>query len=68
MNDLFPFKHLNPTNIRKSVISYWLNSLKLPLEQVQLMSGHKWITSTEKYRYRNIDEERDMINRWFPNC
>ncbi|MGK0367975.1 MAG: integrase/recombinase XerD, partial [Thermoproteota archaeon] len=63
---LFPNKQLNPTNIRKSVIANWLNVQKIPLDQVQLMSGQKWATSTEKYKYNDEDEEREMINRFFP--
>jgi integrase/recombinase XerD len=67
MKYLFPNKNLNPTNIRKSVIANWLNVQKIPLDQVQLMSGQKWATSTEKYKYNDEDEEREMINRFFPN-
>ena len=63
---LFPDRNLNPITIRQSVISNWLNEKKLPLEQVQLMAGHKWISSTEKYRHTNLSEQRELMNKWFP--
>lgn len=44
----------------------WLNEKKIPLEQVQLMAGHKWISSTLKYRQNDTDEQREMMNKWFP--
>lgn len=47
--ELFPDRNLNPGTIRQSVISNWLNEKKLPLEQVQLMSGQRWISTTVKY-------------------
>ncbi len=36
---LYPDRNLTPTTIRKSVIANWLNENKIPLEQVQIMSG-----------------------------
>ncbi len=63
---LFPDRNLNPQTIRQSVISNWMNEKKLPLEQVQLMAGHKWISSTVKYRQHNIEEQRELMNKWFP--
>ncbi|MCW3083930.1 MAG: phage integrase family protein [Bacteroidetes bacterium] len=63
---LFPDRNLNPQTIRQSVISNWMNEKKLPLEQVQLMAGHKWISSTIKYRQTNVEEQRELMNKWFP--
>lgn len=63
---LYPDRNLNPKTIRQSVISNWLNEKKLSLEQVQLMAGHRWISSTAKYRQTSIDEQRELINRWHP--
>jgi integrase/recombinase XerD len=65
---LFPDRNLTPSNIRQSVIANWLNEKKIPLEQVQLMSGQKWISTTVKYRQVNLDEQREMMNKWFPIC
>jgi site-specific recombinase XerD len=63
---LFPDRNLNPQTIRQSVISNWMNEKKMPLEQVQLMAGHRWISSTVKYRQNNIEEQRELMNKWFP--
>jgi site-specific recombinase XerD len=63
---LFPDRNLTPATIRQSVIANWLNEKKLPLEQVQLMAGQKWVSTTLKYRQVNLEEQREMMNRWFP--
>lgn len=63
---LFPERNLNPKTIRQSVIANWLNERKLPLEQVQLMAGHKWVSSTERYKQANLNEQRELINKWHP--
>ncbi|MFL5763590.1 MAG: tyrosine-type recombinase/integrase [Bacteroidia bacterium] len=63
---LFPDRRLNCEAIRQSVISYWLNERKFPLEQVQLMAGHRWISTTVRYRQSPLDEKRLIINRLHP--
>lgn len=63
---LFPDRNLTPKSIRQSVIANWLNEKKFPLEQVQLLAGHKWISSTANYRQTSIDEQRELINRFHP--
>ncbi len=63
---LYPDRNLNPKTIRKSVIANWLNEKKLPLEQVQLMSGQKWISTTAIYRLNSTEEQRELMNKWFP--
>jgi site-specific recombinase XerD len=63
---LFPERNLTPILIRQSVIANWLNEKKIPLEQVQLMAGHKWISTTIKYRHKDYEEERMLINKYFP--
>ena len=63
---LFPDRNLTPESIRQSVISNWLNERRFPLEQVQLMAGHRWISSTAKYRQTPQDEKRLIINRLHP--
>ncbi len=47
---LFPDRNLNTRTIRQSVIANWLNEFNIPLEDVQLLAGHKWLSSTEKYK------------------
>ncbi|CAG5087396.1 tyrosine-type recombinase/integrase [Parvicella tangerina] len=53
---------LTPANIRNSVISYWLNDRKIPLEDVQVMAGHKYPSSTEKYINGGGSEHRNAVN------
>ena len=63
---LFPDRNLNPRIIRMSVICNWLNEKKIPLERVQELAGHKWPGTTEKYIKVNSENERELINRYFP--
>lgn len=63
---LFPDRNLTPATIRQSVIANWLNERHIPLEQVQILSGQKWVSTTLKYRQVNLDEQRELMNRWFP--
>lgn len=43
-----------------------LNEKKLTLEKVQELAGHKWIGSTEKYIKTDANNERELINRYYP--
>ncbi len=54
-------KTVSPLIIRNSVISYWLNARKFPLEDVQVMSGHRYPSSTEKYIHPDIQEQREAM-------
>ena len=63
---IFPDRNLNPETIRQSVVANWINEKRFPLEQVQLMAGHRWISSTAKCRGHNMEEQRDLMNKWFP--
>ena len=62
----FHKKNLTALTIRQSVISHWINNQKLSLEQVHSMSGHKWLSTTEKYKRKEIESQIDKINRFFP--
>lgn len=66
MKGRFQDRNLTTKAIRDSVISYWLNEMKLPLEQVQLMAGHKWISSTLRFRQSPINDQRDILNKFHP--
>jgi integrase/recombinase XerD len=66
LRNLFPDRKLNPQTIRMSVICYWLNEKKIPLERAQELAGHKWPGTTEKYIKVNMLEQRELINRYFP--
>jgi integrase/recombinase XerD len=63
---LFPDRNLNPSTIRQSVISNWINERKHPIELVQLMAGHKTMSTTLLYRVTATDEKRILINRFHP--
>lgn len=54
-------KELSPTNIRNSVISYWLNERGFPLEDVQIMAGHRYPSSTERYQHDDTEEQRAAV-------
>jgi len=63
---LFPVKNLNPKSIRQSVISNWLNVRNFQLGDVQIMAGHKYPSSTEKYLNQDAESKRNLINRFHP--
>ena len=56
-------REMSPANIRKSVISYWINERGFKLEDVQIMAGHKYPSSTQKYVRANTDEQRDVMTK-----
>jgi integrase/recombinase XerD len=62
----FPDRNLTTKSIRDSVIAFWLNVRNIPLEQVQLLAGHRWISSTLRYRQVSIDEQREILNKFHP--
>lgn len=66
LQGLFPDKSLNANTIRQSVISNWLNQRKLPLGDVQIMAGHKYPSSTERYKNQDAHTKRNLINRYHP--
>lgn len=63
---IFPDRNLNPKTIRQSVIANWLNEKHIPLEQAQLLAGHKWISATIRYRNTPVIVQRELINRFHP--
>jgi integrase/recombinase XerD len=66
LKGLFPDRKLNPQTIRMSVICNWLNEKKYSLEKTQSLAGHRWPGTTEKYIRVDSNNEREMINRYFP--
>ena len=56
-------REMSPANIRKSVISYWINERGFKLEDVQIMAGHKYPSSSQKYVRANTDEQRDVMTK-----
>lgn len=59
----FGGKEVSPKNIRGSVISYWLNVRKIPLEHVQVMAGHRYPSTTEQYIKPDEQEQREAVTR-----
>ncbi|MBD3639237.1 MAG: tyrosine-type recombinase/integrase [Crocinitomicaceae bacterium] len=64
---LYPSKNLTALAIRQSVISNWINGQHLSIEQVQTLSGQKWLSTTEKYKRKNMHERVKTINTYFPD-
>jgi integrase/recombinase XerD len=62
----FPDRNLNCVTIRESVIANFLNERKLPLEQVQLFAGHRYIVTTQKYLQSTIEDQREMLRMNHP--
>ena len=62
----FPDRKFSATTIRQSVISNLLNIQNLNIEDVQLFAGHKWPSSTERYKRLNIQDQQIKINKWHP--
>lgn len=54
----------NAKQIRSSVIIYWLKSHNL--RKVQYMSGHKYISSTERYQMNNIESLQKQLDLFHP--
>ena len=54
----------NFKQIRASVITYWLKTQGI--RQVQYMTGHRYISSTERYRTDTLENLQDMINELHP--
>jgi integrase/recombinase XerD len=50
--------------IRQSVITDWLKEKDLRV--VQYMSGHRYVSSTERYRESNLEELKDALNKHHP--
>jgi integrase/recombinase XerD len=63
---LFPDRNLNPITIRQSVISNWINEKKHNIELVQLLAGHKTLSTTMLYRVACTEEKRKLINQFHP--
>jgi len=66
MKGLFPDKNLHSKYIRMSVIANKLNVEKLPLNLVQDFAGHKYASTTVKYRKPDEDKNRELINQFHP--
>jgi integrase/recombinase XerD len=50
--------------IRQSTITYWLKTMNL--RQVQYMSGHKYVSSTERYQAGNLENLQIRLEKCHP--
>ena len=66
LKHLIPGKKVNATTIRQSVIANWLNADKIELGDVQLLAGHRYPSSTIRYRIADPEEKRKLINNFHP--
>lgn len=66
MQIIFPDRELTPMQIRKSVIANWLNVQNIPLSDVQLLAGHKWPSTTERYVRKDSVERNQLIKQYHP--
>lgn len=62
-------RKLNPKvkhamQIRQSVITDWLKTKDLRI--AQYMAGHRYVSSTERYRESNLEELKDALTRFHP--
>ncbi|MCG8305863.1 MAG: hypothetical protein MI975_00630, partial [Cytophagales bacterium] len=46
----------NPNQVKAAVITWWLK--KYPICQVQYMTGHRYVSSTERYRTDHLETFR----------
>ena len=50
--------------IRASVITNWLQHYNL--REVQYMAGHKYVSSTERYRTDNLENLQKELEKYHP--
>lgn len=55
---------LHPKQIRASVITFWLKNYNL--REVQYMAGHKYVSSTERYQFNNLDNLQKKLDKLHP--
>ncbi len=60
------FLILNASTVRQSVIANLLNQKKLTVLQVQELSGMRYPSSAERYRSKDVEEQRKLINQFHP--
>jgi integrase/recombinase XerD len=57
-------KVINAKQIRSSVITHWLRQNNL--RQVQYLSGHKYVSSTQRYQVNNLDDLQSELQQHHP--
>ena len=61
---LINYNYQNAIQIRNSVIVNWLKQHNL--RKTQSLAGHRYISSTERYRQDNLESLHEMINNFHP--
>jgi site-specific recombinase XerD len=61
---LINYNYQSLIQIRNSVIVNWLKIYNL--RKVQYLAGHKYISSTERYKQDNLESLHEMINSFHP--
>lgn len=57
-------KVIDATQIRSSVITHWLKQYNL--RQVQYMAGHRYVSSTQRYKLSNMDDLQNALQQYHP--
>jgi integrase/recombinase XerD len=57
-------KYKHAKQIRQSVITEWLKDKNL--RTVQYMAGHRYVSSTERYKTNNLEDLKDALNKYHP--
>lgn len=57
-------KVTNGNQLRASVITNWLK--KYNLRQVQVLAGHRYISSTERYLQDDLENLHEIVNNFHP--
>ena len=57
-------KFINFKQVRTSVITHWLKQYNL--RQVQYMAGHRYVSSTERYKINDLDDLKEDISKYYP--
>jgi integrase/recombinase XerD len=65
----YALKKINPkykhaVQIRQSVITEWLK--EKDLRTVQYMAGHRYVSSTERYKSNNLEDLKDALSKHHP--
>lgn len=61
---LINYNYQNAIQIRNSVIVNWLKTYNL--RKAQYLAGHRYISSTERYKQDNLESLHEMINNFHP--
>lgn len=61
---LINYNYQNAIQIRNSVIVNWLKQHNL--RKTQYLAGHRYISSTERYKQDNLESLHEMINTFHP--